>query len=620
MCGLLGEVSRQIISEPIFTDLLALSRLRGPDQKGYWSDGLHCQFGFNRLSILDTTINGLQPMHSPSGRYVLMLNGEVYNYKELQSKHGIIDSDLRSTSDAEVLVHLLELVSIDEFASLLNGMFAVVVWDSLKKRLYLIRDFAGIKPLYYGIHPDGIIFASQFDQVFKHPAFNKGKVLKPEVVKEYFGLGYMPSPHTVFKNIYQVNPGEYVIYNPEEGKVSKKIFYNWNLSETHGESDNQTKSDFTEMFGKVVANHLHADVEVATFLSGGIDSPIVTAFASQHRRDIEAFTIGIEDPLQNESDLAEAYADELKVHQVTEFFSSNQLVQKLDAHFRAMPEPFGDYSSLPTYLITHLAKNYAKVMLSGDGGDELFWGYPRFLSQASQAHYFNLPQQYRRPLIRVIRKFSRKKISYGIEAFETLGERTLNFQLQFFNEQLDMLVPETKFTPTLQALYDYKGKVTDKKAVLQWLKQTEFFGHLQRVLRKVDLCSMGNSLEVRVPFLDKHCLEFSNTLKPELGISHHIPKYLLKKVLADFIPEEKILKEKRGFNIPINKYLRNELKDELQTYCLCDKYFGHGIVNSKYARHFVLDFLDNKHQNGWGVWHLYAWQKWAHQHVIDFAA
>ncbi|HMC02063.1 MAG TPA: hypothetical protein VKN14_13585, partial [Flavobacteriaceae bacterium] len=228
MCGFLGEVTPKLLEKAHFKSLLDLSVHRGPDQQGFWKD-TDCQMGFNRLSILDLSENGKQPMLSPKGEFVMVFNGEIYNYKALQKKYQISDSELRSTSDSEILSHLIEKVSLDVFAKELNGMFAIAIWNIKYRKLYLIRDFSGIKPLYYGLHTEGIVFASQFNQVFKHPFF-KSKKLRPDIMKEFFGLGYMHAPNTVFEHIYQVEPGQYLVWDHETKTITeRKTYFDWNI-------------------------------------------------------------------------------------------------------------------------------------------------------------------------------------------------------------------------------------------------------------------------------------------------------------------------------------------------------------------------------------------------------
>jgi asparagine synthase (glutamine-hydrolysing) len=304
------------------------------------------------------------------------------------------------------------------------------------------------------------------------------------------------------------------------------------------------------------------------------------------------------------------------VNQSIEKLDNHDILEVVEEHFNILSEPMGDYSSLPTYLITKKAKFHATVMLSGDGGDELFWGYPRFLSQVGNAAYFNIPLSIRKPVVKLLRRIFNRTISAALDHPGSFADWTYNFQTYLFLDDLDKLVPGTSISKETQNLYSYTGLLSNKQDVLQWLKKNEFYGHLQRVLRKVDLTSMGNSLEVRVPFLDKRVIEFSNSIRPELSVKHRKLKYILKKALAEFIPPELIGHTKRGFSVPVNEYLRNELKEDLQTTCLQSKIYGADYINVAFYQSYIQDFLDIKHDNGWGVWHFYAWQKWAKKHNL----
>lgn len=610
MCGFLGELNTQLIEKESFEELLKLSSNRGPDQKGYWAND-NCQLGFNRLSIIDVSENGKQPLLSPTGKFALLFNGEVYNYKEIQNKHNILDSDLRSKSDTEILAHLVEKVTIEDFAKELNGMFAISVYDIKHKKLHLIRDFAGVKPLFYGIHTNGIVFASQFDQIFKHPAFNNKK-LRPDIMKEYLSLGYMQAPNTVFENIFQIMPSQIITWNQENKIVEKKTFFwNWQATTKFDETDKELVNKFENLFEKVIKRQLNSDVPIATFLSGGIDSPLVTAFAKLQKNDLKAFTVEVEDKELNESEVAKKIAAKLNVEQSVEVIDDQQLLSILDSHFEALKEPFGDFSSLPTYLITSKAKKHATVMLSGDGGDELFWGYPRFIKSAEQSKWFKIPLWIRKIIIPFIRKYN-PKISSSIDVIDTFGEWILEKQVHL---KTNLLMPNVSFSKDLIELYQFK-KPINKTNILLYLKQNEFEAHLQKVLKKVDLTSMGNSIEVRVPFLDKETIVFSNQINPQLSIKHFNTKFLLKKVLSERVGEDIVNLPKKGFSVPLEKWLRNQLADDVKETLLNKTFYGEEFINKQELEKMVSCFYQNKRgMNSWGIWHLYAWQKWAEKHV-----
>lgn len=609
MCGLLGEVSNNLLSNKDFKSLLALSIHRGPDQQGYWSTN-NCQIGFNRLAIIDLSENALQPVLSPNNKYALVFNGEVYNYKELQHKYNILDEELRSKSDSEVLAHLIEKLDINDFANELNGMFAIAIYDLEQEKVHLIRDFAGIKPLYYGLFNRGIVFASQFDQIFKHSAF-KDKRLRPEIMKEYLALGYMHAPNTVFDNIFQVMPGQIITWSYSISRVEQSDYYTWKVSKEYDETNVKVIEDFEVLFEEALKRQLNSDVKIATFLSGGVDSPLVTAFAKKNKKDIKAFTIGVDDEKFDESKIAKKYAEQLQVDQLIECFDANQMLSIIDDHFKALSEPLGDYSSLPTYLITKKAKKYATVMLSGDGGDELFWGYPRFIKSAEQALWFRLPLFLRKVVIPILRKFI-PNLSYAIEIEKNFGNWVLSKQIHLKTEKL---MPNYSFTKELNDTY-VSDNNSNKSEVLVYLKKNEYYAHLQKVLKKVDLMSMANSLEVRVPFLDKKIIEFSNKIEPQLTKKHRTPKFVLKKMLAKIVSDDLVYLPKRGFSIPIEDWIKNELADDVKKVLLQDDFYGAEFIDKQEVKTLVDDFFQGKTTvNPWGIWHVYSWQKWAQFHL-----
>lgn len=608
MCGFLGEITNNLLEPNAFKSLLDLGKQRGPDQQGFWKDAT-CQFGFNRLAILDISEAGKQPMISPSGRFVMVLNGEVYNYKELQKQYQINKEQLRSTSDAEIIVHLLDKEPIHKIASILNGMFAIAVWDIQTQKQYLIRDFSGIKPLYYGVKDGELVFASQFDQIFKHPSF-KEKELRADAMKSFFGFGYMHAPDTVFKNIFQVEPGHLVVWDYKvKSLIENTTYYQWQVEEKLKDTDINTKTAFNTCMQKVVKLQLQSDVPLGTFLSSGYDSSLITAFAKQEEPLIRAFTFGIDSHGKfDERDDASNYAAHLKVNHTTDTAKEADLLDVIDSHFKAIPEPFGDYSSIPTYVICDKASQFAKVMLSGDGGDELFWGYPRFRTSLKNAYWFNYPLWCRKIIMPVIRKM-KKKVPWGIQMYRHFSDWILNKQVHF--SDIDSFMPNVSFPLSIYETYNYTGSLK-KPQILQYLKKNEFYGHLQRVLKKVDLTSMAHSLEVRVPFLDKEMIAFSNQIESGFTINHNRTKLILKTSLYDFIPKEMVNTEKKGFSVPMASWLRNELKSDFKETLLERPFYGSEHVNMEYLKKIISAFFEGDNSvDFWGLWHVYAWQKWA---------
>ncbi len=613
MCGILGEYNIGKKTEAgQFDSLLQLSNRRGPDASGVVETG-NVIFGFNRLSILDTSDRGMQPIISPSGRYVVILNGEIYNYKDLQRQYNISSAALRSGSDVEVVSHLADVIDKSAIPALLNGMFALAIYDKESRELLLARDFAGIKPLFYGICEQGVAFASQFNQVYKHPFFERKLSVSASGIRDYLELGYMQDPSTVYEQIHQLKPGEMLTVN-EQLLITKKVFAGYPSivqGKLQNETDANTVSSFNELLHEVVKDQLVSDVPIGTFLSGGIDSSLIAAVAAKEKKDLAAFTFDVKDKELSELEQAKLYAGHLGIKHLTETLEADSILDMCNEHFAAYPEPFGDPSSLPTYIITKLARKHLTVLLSGDGGDELLWGYPRFAHIAENVHYYKYPHAIRKIYAGVERRMG-KKVSYGITNFHNLGYMQLNKHIQIGYNTAAALFGNNKHSSVVEELYHYSGGKT-KEEVLMWLRWNEYYAHMQRILIKVDRASMHNSLEVRVPYLDKRIVSFSWNTKPELGIKHDTLKYVLKEVMKYYYPEELIYKKKKGFSIPYHEYLTGDLRKDVEEQVLDSPLFGGDHYDERLLKEYVHNYLKDGTGSSWGVWIVYAMQKWANQ-------
>jgi asparagine synthase (glutamine-hydrolysing) len=605
MCGFLGEFlfdSCNKTNFEVFKDLLRLSKHRGPDATQF-SFGEYYQLGFNRLAILDLSKQGNQPKISPSKRYEVVFNGEIYNYKELQKKHKIVG--LQSSSDTEVLVHLLDYLGVEETIKELNGMFAIGIIDLENDQLFLARDFAGIKPLFYGVDEQGIVFASQFNQVMKHPLFRNSLSLRKDMMKEYFGLGYMQAPNTIYSTIFQVNPGEIIQF--DLNKLSSKHSL-CSFSKEFVEGDDITNK-IAQSLKESVEKQLVSDVPLATFLSGGIDSPLISALAVQQKATIEAFTLSVGDDMLDESKIAIAYASHLKLNHHIEHLGSRDVLEQVDHHFEYLTEPFGDYSSVPTYTIAKTAAKKYTVMLSGDGGDELFFGYPRMQDILRKKKWFIIPYVLRKPLVRIGNKLGLMN-TWAPYSNRTMEEFVIAKQLHITRQKLNRLFPNVVFSKETKALFELP-KIKTKKNILHWLRWNEFYGHLQRVLVKVDRMSMANSLEVRVPLLEKKIIESSWGVLPNIKGNNFRLKGVLKDLLGNFIPNKIISKTKKGFSVPIDDWLKNELKSDVEKVIFETPIYGNALMDGRELKNYISAYFDGKHNESWGVWHVYAWQKWA---------
>ncbi len=586
MCGFLVEYCFQdqdLSKDSSFEVLLAMSKRRGPDHTDVQS-GTFYKLGFNRLSILDLSEKGNQPIYSPCERYHVVYNGEVYNFKELSQEFNL--QDLRSTSDTEVIVQLFDKIGIVETLNKLNGMFAI------------------------GFTTYGLVGASQFDQIFKHEWFKNDLHLRPEIMKEYFAFGYQQAPNTIYRGIFQLNPGELLKFD-RNGKSERIYLTNFSLENDNGIDQNieSVQKPIKKALKSAINRQLRSDVPLATFLSGGIDSPLITAIASETRHDLNAFTVSVKNERLNEVEDASNYASHLGIKHIIKEFNEDDLFSTIDQHFDGLPEPFGDYSSIPTYLISKMARKKHTVMLSGDGGDELFFGYPRMLDALNKRNWFKVPFVIRKLLIPLL---IRLKLvgSWAPYHHKSIGEYIRSKHCHISTSKLNEIFPQTSFSEDCRKLYTFNLPFT-KRNLLEWMRYCEFQGHLQRVLTKVDRMSMANSLEVRIPFLDGEIMNLIKTHVPEEFDENEHLKFILKELMSEYYPKSIVQNKKKGFSVPINDWLRNELKPDLTNLVLNSPIYGEEYMNVNAIKNHVKAFIHGEHHSGWGVWIIYAWQKWA---------
>lgn len=607
MCGFLIEYTpKNLSSKELFLDLLALSQKRGPDYQGFSSHKDIVQFGFNRLAILDLTEAGQQPMTSYANRYMIVFNGEIYNHQSLRKQLDF--KSFRGNSDTETITACLEEWGIKKTISSLDGMFAISIFDKLTNEITLVRDFAGIKPLFYGYSNGRLVACSQYDQLIAHPTF-KNKSINPHVLKLYLQQHFMPAPFGLYEDTFQVLPGEMITFDLE-GK--KEHYRYWELTSKPDysiTSKSEAISFIEETLDSCVQEQLLADVSLGAFLSGGVDSPLICSFAKKYDKDLKVFSIGSDSKVHDESERAKQFANALALKQEIWNLTAKETLNYWNEATKALHEPLADFSILPTYLVSKLAKKNVTVALSGDGGDELFFGYERFWSIGKNIKFQHYPS-----LI--------KKGIYGFDKYATGNKRINDVVLsskqataheslhsRFRPTWLNKIAPELESVslPNEWNVYDYTNE-KDERALLGNLRKAEFYGMMQKTLRKVDLASMENSLEVRVPFLQKKMIEASLQIDPLLSYGSGNQKQLLKDILSKRIPSVEEEKVKKGFSIPLSKWIREDLKEEFSSKLLESDFTGLGFDKKQ------IEKLLNSHVKGeqdlkWPLFTLYALAK-----------
>ena len=616
MCGIVGQLSFSgrsgdlDSSKAILRRLIALMSRRGPDDEGMWSDGERCVFGFRRLSILDLSAAARQPMATKDGRYVLIYNGEIYNFREL--RHELVQKGVtfHSTGDTEVVLYAIAHWGTHALLRF-NGMFALAFYDSIEKRILLARDHAGIKPLYYLLTPLGLLFASQYDQILAHP-WSHNSDISQDGLALYLRLGYIPAPYALLQDSYMLEPGSWLEVSSETD-ARRGRFFEFSV----GEPSLRGEEAFEAVDAAITAavrRHLVSDVPLGTFLSGGVDSPLVSAkMRAVSNSTIQAFTIGTNGDRHDESADAIAYAREIGVEHVVEHVNSDTALQMLDDVVAACGEPFADYSIFPTMLVSRLARRKVKVMLSGDGGDELFWGYfYRFASVLGKLIDLGQPEPVENPKLHLKRLLAVDSGRQDLRWPESIGDIYRLKHTHLSEGWLKRILPDLPEWPTDFSLFSYTGLEPDRTA--QWLRWNEFVGYLTMILLKVDRASMHHSLEVRVPLLDKEVIDVATRVEWRscLDVQRRLGKLPLRHSLSRHVRHQTWIK--RGFTVPMDIWLRGPLRPVFEEAILGrDDILGLPL-NRAAAREMFDRHLSGQANYEWMLWMLLSLALWEERH------
>ncbi|MCB9032283.1 MAG: asparagine synthase (glutamine-hydrolyzing) [Chitinophagales bacterium] len=583
MCGIVGYISKNQINKKLFIDTANTIIHRGPNATGfYYNDDKHIALAHQRLSILDLNESANQPFFSACKRYIIIYNGEVYNYIDIKSKYQISTT---TTSDTEVILEAYIKVGASIFSEL-NGMFAFAIYDTVENKLVLARDRLGIKPLFYYYDGDSFAFASELKAIkklFPNLGLNKS------VIPYFLQLGFIPQPNTIYKNVYKFPTANFITINLNNIQEALNFKSFWSIDETLQQEKitdfNTAKTKLKETLFESIEQQMIADVSLGTFLSGGIDSSLVTAIASKIKKDkINTFSIGFNYNKFDESQYALQVANHLQTNhhpfQVKEKDALEQLHNIIDVY----DEPYADSSCFPSLLVSQLAKQYVTVALSGDGGDELFYGYGAYTwANRLQQFPYNILHQ---PIYAITQLSKNNRIKRAGNLFNYKNKKHINSHIfsqeqYFFSEQeLNHLLVDKNFNNDILNLNDnFKEKKQLSATEQQAIWDLQFYLK-DDLLVKMDRASMQHALEVRVPLLDNRMINFAYQLPESFKISNGIQKYILKEVLYDFVPKQIFDRPKQGFAIPLIKWLKNEW------HFLIDKYLNQSIIEKYNIVHF----------------------------------
>lgn len=600
---------------------------RGPDDAGIWMDcAAGVALGHRRLSILDLSPAGHQPMVSASGRYVIIFNGEIYNHPDIfeEIERSGSPPAWRGHSDTEILLSAFDCWGIDAGLTKAAGMFAFALWDRQEQVLTLARDRAGEKPLYYGWQGDAILFGSELKALRAHPAFNAA--VDRSVLSGYFRDGYIRAPHSIYQDIFKLPPGTYVHFSrqAQRGIMPKPHAY-WSLRDVARQglakpfagSDAEAIDRLETDLSRAVAQQRIADVPLGAFLSGGIDSSTITALMqAQSSRRVKTFTIGFEEAEFNEADFARSVAVQLGTEHTELVVTAREAMKVIPRLAAIYDEPFGDSSAIPTLLVSELARRHVTVALSGDGGDELFGGYARYRRASDLWRWLR-----RTPYA------ARKTVSLGMNALSRrrragaareraarlahyLGAKSADAfyraQMAQHHDAQDLVMGDCRFSGESAA--DLPLAPEDIYSTMMYMDASAYLP--DDVLVKVDRASMAVGLEARVPMLDHRVVEFAWQLPLRMKVRGRTAKWLLKQVLGRYVPDSLPDRPKMGFGVPVGEWLRGPLREWSEALLGEDRLRRDGYLRPDLAREQWRLHLDGESISGERIWHMLAFQAW----------
>ncbi len=626
MCGIAGFVEREGRASvdgraalAVLERMCGVIRHRGPDDQGTTLIG-PAALGMRRLSIIDLA-GGHQPMSGEDGSVTIIFNGEIYNFQELQSlleSHGHV---FKTRSDTEAIVHAFE-----EFGSAcldhLRGMFVFAIWDERARKLFLARDRAGKKPLYYTLTREGtLVFGSELKSLLEHPEVERE--INPDAVDAYFTLGYVPDPLSIFRNIHKLPPGNHLTF--VDGRVAVKEYWDFTFESAPPRREEDYLEELRELLDESVRLRLIADVPLGAFLSGGIDSSTVVALMARHMaQPVKTFSIGFHEDSYNELEFARLTAKKFGTNH-HEFFVTPEICDVVDELVWHFDEPFADSSAIPTYVVSKLAREHVTVALSGDGGDEVFGGYTRYVIERKRRMFSQLPRFIRKGVMQPLSR----RLPHG-----TLGRNFIhNVALDPVDRYLDSMSIFSGLNRASLYTSDFERSIGDHKQIARLFRilagrvntgeeidkllyidsRTYLPGD---ILTKVDRMSMAVSLETRAPLLDHKLIEFMLKTPASLKLAGYETKYLLKQAVKDLIPHEILHRPKQGFGVPVQDWINKQLKSRIRETLTSSQLRQRGFLEPGYVEVLLDEHERGRRDHSMAVWSLFMFELW-HREIMD---
>jgi asparagine synthase (glutamine-hydrolysing) len=614
---------------------------RGPDDEGYWQDAeVGIALGHRRLAIVDLSPFGHQPMVSADGRYIIVFNGEVYNFLELRRQLESLGHKFRGHSDTEVMLASVTQWGLHEAIQRFNGMFAFALWDQKEQLLHLGRDRLGEKPLYYGFLGQTFLFASELKALRVHPSFQTE--INRDALALYFRYNYVPAPYSIYQGIYKLPPGTLLTCNGVETHPTPVPYWSvkeaaeFGIAEPFTGSELEAVAHLEAVLKDAVGLRMVADVPLGAFLSGGIDSSTVVALMqAQSSQPVKTFSIGFYEHAYNEAQYAKQVAQHLGTNHTELYVRPQEALAVIPKLPMLYDEPFSDPSQIPTFLVSQLARQHVTVALSGDGGDELFAGYNRyFLCRSIWQKIGWIPEILRHSTAGALTSISPQTWDRGLAHFSALLPMKLR-QLAL-GDKLHKLA-DIIAVPDSNAMYTRLISHREEKETLviggselptafsdrqSWTSLPDFIQRMMYldtvtylpddILVKVDRASMGVSLEGRIPLLDHRVVEFAWRVPLSMKTRDSQGKWLLRQVLYKYVPQKLIDRPKKGFSVPIATWLRGPLRDWAEALLDETRLHKQGFLNPQHIRQKWAE-----HQQGDRNWQYYLWEVLMFQSWLD---
>ena len=627
MCGIAGFIDIESANTirghgeraSLLHRMCQVLRHRGPDDQGVLiKEGV--ALGMRRLSIIDL-VGGQQPISGEDGSATVVFNGEIYNFLELKQHLQSRGHVFRTHSDTEAIVHAYEeygTACVDH----LRGMFAFAIWDDRERKLFVARDRVGKKPLYYTTTPDGtFVFGSELKSLLQHASVSRQT--DPDALDAYLTLGYVPDPLSIFRGVHKLPPGHHLTFSKGEVRIAQYWDFQFSPAETRNE--NEYLEELRRLLDESVRLRLVSDVPLGAFLSGGIDSSTIVALMARHMgQPVKTFSIGFHEDSYNELEFARLTAKKFGTDH-HEFFVTPEICSIVDELAWHFDEPFADSSAIPTYMVSKLAREHVTVVLSGDGGDELFAGYTRYIVDRGRSAFSRMPGLLRKGLMQPLSS----RLPHG-----TFGRNFIhNISLDPIDRYLDSVSVFTRLNKESLYTDGFRQQLRDEDWVTQCFHKLAAkvgtSNSLDRLLyldsktylpgdimTKVDRMSMAVSLETRAPLLDHKLIDFVTHIPASMKLAGDETKHILKRAVSDLVPKEILNRPKQGFGVPVQEWINQQLRERMHEVLSDSRTRQRGHVNPAYLEVLLDEHERGRRDHSVGLWALLMLELW-HRQFVD---